>query len=103
VFLCTCSNVAYDAAARRLSFSSVHIGCLALLHDTSAHLPYDSWAMRPSGGQGGSTAIIDLQVSAQYVCCLPGVVWVLRGCTGCTPVHQLEQLMPWPKPSCPLL
>lgn len=61
--LWTCSNVAYDAAARRLSFSSVHIGCLALLQDTSAHLPYSSWTIRPSGGLGGSTAVIDLQVS----------------------------------------
>lgn len=100
MFLCTCSNVAYDAAARRLSFSSVHIGCLALLHDTSAHLPYDSWAIRPSGGQGGSTAIIDLQVSAQYVC------WELYGCCmlgqAIRLFTQLEQLMPCPTPSCPL-
>jgi hypothetical protein len=59
-----CSNTAYDAAAGRLSFSSVHLGCLALLQDTSAHLPYSSWTIRPTGGLGGSTAVIDLQVSS---------------------------------------
>lgn len=57
-----CSDTAYDVATGRLSFSSVHLGCLALLQDTSAHLPYTSWIIRPSGGLGGSTVVIDLQV-----------------------------------------
>lgn len=69
VVLCACSNVSFDAAAGRLSFSSRHLGCLALLHDTSAHLPYSSWTTRPTGGLGGSTAVIDLQVSAASCDC----------------------------------
>lgn len=60
--LTACSNVSHDAAAGRLSFSTTHLGCLALLQDSSAHLPYTSWTIRPSGGLGGSTAFIDLQV-----------------------------------------
>lgn len=63
-----CSNTAYDAAAGRLSFSSVHLGCLALLQDTSARLPYSSWTIRPTGGLRGSTAVIDLQVSSLAKC-----------------------------------
>jgi hypothetical protein len=56
------SGVSYDAAAGQLTFSTTRLGCLALLHDTTAHLPYSAWTIMPTGGLGGSTATIDMQV-----------------------------------------
>lgn len=66
-----CSGVSYDASSGRLTFSSVHLGCLALLQDTAAVLPYSSWTIRPTGGLGGAKAVISIHVGAT---CLAGVL-----------------------------
>lgn len=57
-----CSDVSFDAASRRLCFSTRHLGCLALLQDAAATVPYSSWTIRPTGGLGGVKATINIQV-----------------------------------------
>jgi hypothetical protein len=56
------SHVEYDYSKGTLSFSSLHLGTLALLGDRTRLLPYHSWSIRPTGGYGGSTAEITLEV-----------------------------------------
>lgn len=63
-FFCSrvCSGVSFDASSGRLTFSSLHLGCLALLQDTAAAVPYSSWTIRPTAGLGGSKAVITIHV-----------------------------------------
>eukprot|EP00775_Hariotina_reticulata_P010277 gene10277-10436_t len=57
-------NVKYNSTSGWLTFSTLHLGDLALLQDTTAALPYSSWSIRPAGGLGGACAILTLQVAA---------------------------------------
>ena len=104
-----CSGVEYDDVKGTLSFSSLHLGTLALLGDRSRLLPYRSWSIRPTGGYGGSTAEITLEVR---IIVFPyfwgskqrreGVVWVWsvilvticalqQNHSGCLHVHTVPQ------------
>jgi hypothetical protein len=63
------SEVVADRGAGSLSFSTTHLGSLALLRSRGCLLPYSAWSVRPTGGLGAATLELTLQVRCR---CSPG-------------------------------
>lgn len=43
------AGIAFDATARQLTFSTLHLAPLALIQPRTADLPYTGWQLRPTG------------------------------------------------------
>ena len=56
------TGAALDPASGNLTFQTTHIGPLAVVQSRARLHPYRSWSVRPTGGRGGSTAAVSLDV-----------------------------------------
>ncbi len=73
----TCSGVRFEPSTRQLTFSTTHLGTLALLAPRVRLLPYRSWNLRPTGGLGGGTVALTLH--AAEMAQLPGPLVIEAG------------------------
>ena len=57
-------GVSYDPSTGRLEFTAHSLGCMALLQDRTAMVPYKAWSVRPIDGRGGRRAALTLYLEA---------------------------------------
>ncbi|KAG1660998.1 hypothetical protein FOA52_007163 [Chlamydomonas sp. UWO 241] len=78
-------SISVDASGvTKLSVHTTHMGPIAVLAKRTARLPYKAWYVRPTGGRGGATAAISLDVGGPTLLTLdagPGYV-SLAPCAG---------------------
>ncbi|GAX81362.1 hypothetical protein CEUSTIGMA_g8793.t1 [Chlamydomonas eustigma] len=56
------SGTLVDPETGHLTFQSTHMGPLAVIQSRCRLYPYQSWSVRPTGGKGGDTAAVTLEV-----------------------------------------
>lgn len=88
------SNGHLKSHGQVLSFQTAHMGALAVVQSRTRLCPYHFWSVRPTGGRGGATAAVTLDVGLQEK-----LVFEVGGTRGCGCVRDCgaggENVVPW--------
>jgi len=84
------SGASVDCATGNLTFQTTHLGQLAVVKSRSQLFPYRSWCVRPTGGRGGASAAVSLDLG------LPEGLLVIEAGSGWVQVHA-STVAAWPQ------
>lgn len=92
-------GVSYDPSTGRLEFTAHSLGCMALLQDRTAMVPYKAWSVRPIDGRGGRRAALTLYLEALERPVQFGIgegrVWLLDSPTEAMDDLVGKEMQPW--------